>query len=98
MADLHIDPSTLDTLEAVSACLAAAFDSGDASLIAAALAAVAASSGLAHLAAAAGLPRAELAEAMRSGDMRLGTTLAIMKVVDLHRPADGIGSPHQADS
>jgi probable addiction module antidote protein len=85
--DPHIDPTSLDTLEAVSACLAAAFESGDAGLMAAALAAVAGSGGLAPLAAAAGLPRAQLAEAMRSGDMTLDTTLAIMKVVDLHMPA-----------
>jgi probable addiction module antidote protein len=86
MADMPIDPRTLDTLEAVAACLAGAFDSGDADLMAAALAAVAASSGLAHLAAAASLPRAQLADAMRAGEMSLDTTLAIMKVIDLHLP------------
>lgn len=86
MNDPHIDPSALDTLEAVAACLAAAFEGGDAELMSAALAAVAASDGLAHLAAAASLPRAELADAMRSGAMSLDTTLAIMKVVDLHAP------------
>ena len=76
----------LDTLDAVAACLAAAFDSGDADLMAAALRAVADADGLAHLAAAANLPRAELADAMRAGEMSLDTTLAIMKVIDLHLP------------
>ena len=80
-----MDPQ-LDTLEAVAACLAAAFESGNADAMAAALAAVAGSDGLAPLAAAAGLPRAELAAAMLSGEMRLETTLAIMKVIDLHMP------------
>jgi len=76
----------LNTLEAVAACLAAAFDSGNAETMSAALAAVAGSSGLAALAAAANLPRAELAEAMLAGEMSLDTTLAIMKVIDLHMP------------
>jgi probable addiction module antidote protein len=76
----------LNTLEAVAACLAAAFESGDADTMAAALAQVADSDGLAPLAAAAGLPRAELADAMRAGEMSLDTTLAIMKVIDLHMP------------
>jgi probable addiction module antidote protein len=81
------DPASLDTLEAVAAYLAAAFESGDADAMAAALAKVAQSEGLAHLAAAAGLPRAQLAEAMNAGEMSLDTTLAIMKVIDLHMPA-----------
>jgi probable addiction module antidote protein len=89
MSDPHIDSSTLDTLDAVAACLAAAFESGDADLMAAALSAVADSSGLAHLAGAASLPRDQLAEAMRAGEMSLDTTLAIMKVVDLHAPPRG---------
>jgi probable addiction module antidote protein len=78
--------SELNTLEAVAAYLAAAFDSGDADTMTAALAQVADSDGLAPLAAAAGLPRAELADAMRAGEMSLDTTLAIMKVIDLHMP------------
>jgi probable addiction module antidote protein len=84
-------PDTLDTLDAVAAYLAAAFDSGDADTMAAALAKVAESGGLASLAAAAGLPRAQLAEAMRAGEMSLDTTLAIMKVIDLHMPPGGAG-------
>ncbi|CAH0227702.1 hypothetical protein SRABI118_02385 [Massilia sp. Bi118] len=76
----------LNTLEAVAACLAAAFESGSAETMTAALAAVAGSSGLAALSAAASLPRAELAEAMLAGEMSLDTTLAIMKVIDLHMP------------
>jgi probable addiction module antidote protein len=76
----------LNTLEAVAACLAAAFESGSAETLSAALANVARSDGLAALAAAAGLPRAELAEAMLAGEMSLDTTLAIMKVIDLHMP------------
>jgi DNA-binding phage protein len=51
-----------------------------------ALAKVADAEGLALLAAAAGLPRAQLADAMRAGEMSLDTTLAIMKVIDLHMP------------
>jgi probable addiction module antidote protein len=80
------DPATLNTLDAVAAYLAAAFESGDADAMAVALAKVAQSDGLAFLAAAANLPRAELADAMRAGEMSLDTTLAVMKVIDLHLP------------
>jgi probable addiction module antidote protein len=80
------DPASLGTLEAVAAYLAAAFESGDADAMTVALAKVAESDGLASLAAAANLPRAELAAAMRAGAMSLDTTLAIMKVIDLHMP------------
>jgi probable addiction module antidote protein len=76
----------LNTLDAVAAYLAAAFESGDAGAVSVALAEVAESDGLAPLAAAAGLPRAQLADAMRAGEMSLDTTLAIMKVIDLHMP------------
>jgi probable addiction module antidote protein len=86
MTDFFSDSPRLDTLEAVAACLAAAFESGDAGTMTAALAMVAESDGLASLAAAAGLPRAQLADAMRAGEMSLDTTLAIMKVIDLHTP------------
>jgi probable addiction module antidote protein len=82
----HTDPSRLATLEAVAAYLAAAFESGDADLMTQAMATVARADGLAHLAAAASLPRAQLAEALSAGEMSLDTTLAIMKVVDLYRP------------
>jgi probable addiction module antidote protein len=81
-----IDPATLVTLEAVAAYLAAAFESGDADAMTVALAKVADAEGMAALAAAAGLPRAPLADAMRAGEMSLDTTLAIMKVIDLHMP------------
>jgi probable addiction module antidote protein len=77
---------TLNTLEAVAAYLAAAFESGDAGAVTAALAEVADADGLPLLAAAASLPRAQLADAMRAGEMSLDTTLAIMKVIDLHMP------------
>jgi probable addiction module antidote protein len=80
------DPVTLNTLDAVAAYLAAAFESGDADAMAVALAKVAESSGLASLAAAANLPSGPLADAMRAGEMSLDTTLAIMKVIDLHLP------------
>ena len=80
------DPAALNTLEAVAAYLAAAFESGDADAMAVALAKVADASGLDALAAAANLPRAQLADAMRAGEMSLDTTLAIMKVIDLHMP------------
>ena len=81
-----MNESELNTLEAVAACLAAAFESGNADAMTAALATVARSDGLALLAAAAGLPRAQLADAMLAGEMSLDTTLAIMKVIDLHMP------------
>lgn len=95
MPDHDPNPAALDTLEAVAACLAAAFESGDAEQVSAALHAVADSAGLGHLAAAASLPRAQLADAMRAGEMSLDTTLAIMKVVDLHMPG-GDPSVHGA--
>jgi probable addiction module antidote protein len=85
MAD-HPKPA-LDTLEAIATYLAAAFECGDAESLAQALANVGRADGLAHLAAAAGLPRAHLAEALETGEMSLDTTLAIMKVIDLHLPA-----------
>jgi len=77
----------LDTLEQLAAYLAAAFDSGDAGLLAEALATASRAAGTAHLAAAAGLPQAELRAALASGEMSLDTTLAIMKVIDLHTPS-----------
>ncbi|WP_296948497.1 hypothetical protein [uncultured Massilia sp.] len=88
MNDQHTsDPAPpLDTLDAIAAFLAAAFERGDPDAIAAALAAVARADGLPHLAAAAGLPRAGLAAALASGELGLDATLAIMKVVDLHMP------------
>ena len=90
MAD-HASPSddpALDTLEAVAAYLASAFESGDPDLLTRALASVAQADGLAELAAATGLPRAQLAEALSAGEMSLDTTLTIMKVIDLHRPGE----------
>jgi len=83
-------PASLATLEDIAAYLAAAFDAGDADALRAALANVARADGLPELAAAAGLPRAPLAEALAAGEMSLDTTLAIMKVIDLHGPA-GMG-------
>jgi probable addiction module antidote protein len=85
------DPNlpALDSLEAVAGYLAAAFEAGDPDTMVQALALVARSEGLVHLAAAAGLPRARLAEALGAGEIGLDTLLAIMKVIDLHRPADG---------
>jgi len=82
------DPA-LDTLEAIAAYLAAAFESGDAERLTRALASVARADGLAELAAATGLPRAQLAEALTAGEMSLETTLTIMKVIDLHQPGEG---------
>jgi probable addiction module antidote protein len=79
----------LDTLEGVASYLAAAFDAGDPDAMTQALKLVARSPGLAPLAAAAGLPRELLAAAMNRGEIGLDSLLAIMKVIDLHRPADG---------
>jgi probable addiction module antidote protein len=85
------DPAaSLTTLEALAAYLAAAFDSGDAAVLAEAFAAAAHAEGTTHLAAAAGLPQRELRHAFATGEMSMGTTLAIMKVIDLHLP----GEPH----
>jgi probable addiction module antidote protein len=78
----------LDTLEAVAIHLAQAFESGDPGLIAAALSNVAKSKGCAELAAAVGVPRQQLADALLSGEMPLDLTLGIMKVVDLHLPGE----------
>lgn len=87
----HLDPATpLATLEALAAYLSAAFDSGDASVLAEALAVAAQAEGTTHLAAAAGVPQAALRHAFATGEMSMATTLAIMKVIDLHTP----GTPH----
>jgi probable addiction module antidote protein len=88
MTSAASSPPPLDTLEAVAGYLAAAFDAGDPDAMAQALALVARSAGLAPLAAAAGLPRAELAGALEAGEIGLDTLLSIMKVIDLHRPAE----------
>lgn len=74
------------TLEALSGYLAAAFESGDAAVLLDAFAVAARAEGTAHLAAAAGIPQADLRHAFASGEMSMGTTLAIMKVIDLHMP------------
>jgi len=76
----------LDTVEGVSALLAAAFESGDAGMLRDALAAAADAPGTTHLAAAAGVPQAGLRAAFASGELSLDTTLAVMKVIDLHTP------------
>ena len=86
--DASQDP-VLDTLEAVAGYLADIFESGDPDTMAQALALVARSDGLVHLAAAAGLPRADLAAALAAGEIGLDTLLSIMKVIDLHRPEGG---------
>jgi probable addiction module antidote protein len=89
MTPAESSPPALDTLEAVAGYLAAAFEAGDPEAMTQALKLVARSAGLAPLAAAAGLPRDLLAAAMNRGEMGLDSLLAIMKVIDLHRPADG---------
>jgi len=76
----------LTTLEALSACLAAAFDSGDAAILTDAFRQAAQAEATTSLAAAAGIPQAELRHAFASGEMSMATTLAIMKVIDLHLP------------
>ena len=79
---------SLATLEALSAYLAAAFESGDAAILTDAFAQAARAEGTTHLAAAAGLPQAELRHAFASGEMSMATTLAVMKVIDLHMPGE----------
>lgn len=78
--------SSLRSLEALAAYLAAAFESGDSAQLSEALLVAARAEGTTHLAAAAGLPQAELRHAFASGEMSMATTLAIMKVIDLHLP------------
>jgi probable addiction module antidote protein len=81
------DPAAqLATLEALAAWLAAAFESGDAGTLQGALSVAARAEGTTHLAAAAGIPQAELRHAFASGEMSMSATLAIMKVIDLHIP------------
>lgn len=82
---IPVTPPDLDTLEGVADTLGAAFDAGDADLLLAAMATVARADGVAHLAAAAGLSRAALSDGLASGALPFDTTLAIMKVIDLHR-------------
>jgi probable addiction module antidote protein len=84
---MNTDPAAqLATLEALAAFLAAAFESGDPAILLDAFAAAARAEGTTHLAAAAGLPQADLRHAFASGEMSMSTTLAIMKVIDLHMP------------
>jgi probable addiction module antidote protein len=80
------DSTSLDTLEALSAFLADAFESGDPAHTSAALLAAAGAKAFPELAAAAGIPRDALAQSLTSGQLSLDTTLAIMKVIDLHLP------------
>ena len=84
----------LTTLEALCAHLAAAFESGDAATLTEAFTAAARAEGTAHLAAAAGIPQAELRHAFASGEMSMSTTLAIMKVIDLHTPGAALSLIH----
>lgn len=81
------DPAAqLTTLEAVCAWLAAAFESGEVAVLTDAFAHAAGAAGTTHLAAAAGLAQADLRHAFATGQMSMATTLAIMKVIDLHLP------------
>jgi len=79
-------PASLTTLDALAGYLAAAFESGDPAVLTDAFAVAASAEGTTHLAAAAGIPQLELRQAFASGEMSMGTTLAIMKVIDLHMP------------
>ena len=76
----------MKTLESLSACLASAFESGDAAILSDAFAQAAQAEATTELAAAAGIPQAELRHAFATGEMSMHTTLAIMKVIDLHLP------------
>lgn len=82
------DAASLTTLEALAAHLAAAFESGDTAVLVEALAVAARAEATSHLAAAAGLPQAQLRAAFASGELSLDATLAIMKVIDLHLPGE----------
>ena len=84
---MNADPAAqLTTLEALAAYLAAAFESGDAGALLDAFAVAARAEGTTHLATAAGIAQHELRAAFSSGEMSMTTTLAIMKVIDLHLP------------
>jgi DNA-binding phage protein len=83
-ANSPIDPASLDSLDAIADCLADAFEDGDGAVIGAALRAVSQAPGLGALAAAVGMPGAQLQAALASGEFDLDLTLEIMKVVDLH--------------
>jgi DNA-binding phage protein len=76
----------MNTLESLCACLAGAFDSGDAAVLTDAFRQAAQAEATTELAAAAGIPQAELRHAFATGEMSMSTTLAIMKVIDLHMP------------
>ena len=76
----------MNTLESLSACLAAAFESGDAAVLTDAFSQAAQAAATTELAAAAGIPQAALRHAFATGEMSMSTTLAIMKVIDLHLP------------
>jgi probable addiction module antidote protein len=80
------DAAPLDSLEAVASFLADVFDSGDPDRVAGALGAVARCARLDELAAAVGMPRDQLREALNSGALSLDERLALMKVIDLHLP------------
>lgn len=76
----------MDTLDSLAVRLAEAFESGDPALLTQVFAEAAQAEATTELAAAAGIPQAELRHAFASGEMGMGTTLAIMKVIDLHLP------------
>lgn len=80
----------MDTLDSLAVRLAEAFESGDPALLTQVFAEAAQAEAITELAAAAGIPQAELRHAFARGEMGMGTTLAIMKVIDLHLP----GSAH----
>jgi DNA-binding phage protein len=78
--------ASLTTLDALAGYLAAAFESGDPAVLTDAFAVAAGAEATTHLAAAAGIPQQDLRQAFASGEMSMGMTLAIMKVIDLHMP------------
>ena len=82
-------PAELDSLDAISNCLADAFEDGDGASITLAMQAVAQAPGLGALAAAVGMPREELQAALVAEEFNLDLTLEIMKVVDLHMSGRG---------
>lgn len=76
--------AALRSLDAIADFLADAFEDGDGQRISSALLAVANAPALPELAAAVGLPREQLATALKGSEFDLELTLEIMKVVDLH--------------
>jgi len=90
----------LDTEEKVFAYIEAAFEEGDASLVAAALGDIARARGMTHIAKTAGVSRESLYRALSAdGNPEFGTIMKVMKAMGLQlsiEPAPG--QPEECES